>query len=136
MLSNLSLALRTRFERTGDRADLDEAVTAGRDAVAARTDVGVLRRARAQLGDGGVVALDEAVEAPLLLEDVGLDLADFTFDLLQRPRRRIAVEIAVEVDLVADLVLGGEPSLDGRDVLAGAGVGAAALVPAEALRLA
>ena len=27
-----------------------------------------------QLGDGGVVALDEAVEAPLLLEDVGLVL--------------------------------------------------------------
>ena len=46
----------------------------GRDAVAAGALVGVLRRARAQLGDGGVVALDEAVEAPLALEDVRLGL--------------------------------------------------------------
>ena len=34
MLSNLGAALRTRFERTGDRADLDAAVDAGRQAVA------------------------------------------------------------------------------------------------------
>ena len=46
----------------------------GRDAVAARALVRVLRRAGAQLGDGGVVALDEAVEAPLALEDVRLGL--------------------------------------------------------------
>ena len=35
MLSNLGAALRTRFERTGDRADLDAAIDAGRQAVAA-----------------------------------------------------------------------------------------------------
>ena len=29
MLSNLGAALRTRFERTGDRADLDAAIDAG-----------------------------------------------------------------------------------------------------------
>ena len=34
-LSNLGLALRTRFERTGDRADLDAAIDAGQQAVAA-----------------------------------------------------------------------------------------------------
>src|SRR5437764_7049765 len=34
--------------------------------------------------------------------DVALDAADVGFDLFQRPRRLIAVEIAVEVDLVAD----------------------------------
>ena len=33
-LSNLSAALRIRFERTGDQTDLDEAVTAGRHAAA------------------------------------------------------------------------------------------------------
>jgi hypothetical protein len=33
-LSNLGGALRTRFERTGHPADLDEAITAGRNAVA------------------------------------------------------------------------------------------------------
>ncbi len=44
------------------------------DAVAARALVGRLRRAGAQLGDGRVVALDEAVEAPLALEQVGLEL--------------------------------------------------------------
>ena len=45
----------------------------GGDAVAARALVRGLRRAGAQLGDGGVVALDEAVEAPLALQDVGLE---------------------------------------------------------------
>ncbi len=47
----------------------------GRRAVPARALVGVDRRARPRLGDGGVVALDEAVEAPLALEDVRLDVA-------------------------------------------------------------
>ena len=46
----------------------------GGDAVAARARVRVHRRAGPQLGDGRVVALDEAVEAPLLLEDVRLGL--------------------------------------------------------------
>ena len=46
--------------------------TVSGDAVAARAAVGLHRWAGAQLGDGGVVALDEAVEAPLLLQDVGL----------------------------------------------------------------
>ena len=44
----------------------------GRGAVAAGPLVRLDRRAGAGLGDGGVVALDEAVEAPLVLEDVGL----------------------------------------------------------------
>ena len=44
------------------------------DAVAARAFVGHLRRAGAELGDRRVVALDEAVEAPLALEQVGLQL--------------------------------------------------------------
>jgi hypothetical protein len=47
----------------------------GGDAVAARALVRVARRARAELGDGGVVALDEAVEAPPALEDVRHELA-------------------------------------------------------------
>ena len=34
-LSNLGGALQARFERAGDRADLDEAIDAGRQAVAA-----------------------------------------------------------------------------------------------------
>jgi hypothetical protein len=35
MLSNLGIALRRRFERTGTGADLDEAITVGRAALAA-----------------------------------------------------------------------------------------------------
>ena len=46
----------------------------GRDAVPAGPGVRGLRRAGPELVDGGVVALDEAVEAPLLLEDLGLGL--------------------------------------------------------------
>jgi hypothetical protein len=38
MLSNLGVALSVRFERTGVRADLDEAIAADRLAVAALTD--------------------------------------------------------------------------------------------------
>src|SRR5262249_36168374 len=41
---------------------------------AARPLVRVPRRTRAELGDGGVVTLDEAVEAPLLLQDRRLRL--------------------------------------------------------------
>ena len=44
-------------------------------AVAARAPGRVLTRAGAQLGHRGVVALDEAVEAPAPLEDVGLQVA-------------------------------------------------------------
>src|SRR5262249_11188398 len=44
----------------------------GGDPVAARAAVRLDPRAGAQLGDRGVVALDGAVEAPLLLEHVGL----------------------------------------------------------------
>ena len=40
------------------------------DAVTALAGVGILRRAGAQLGDRGPVALDEAVEVPLALEDL------------------------------------------------------------------
>jgi CHAT domain/Tetratricopeptide repeat len=39
-LSNLSVALRMRFERAGNQADLDDAVTAGQDAVAAAPALG------------------------------------------------------------------------------------------------
>ena len=70
-LSNLGVALRTRFERTGDQADLDEAVTAGRHAVAATppdhpdragrlSNLGVALRARFER-TGGQADLDEAI---------------------------------------------------------------------------
>src|ERR1700674_5360476 len=36
------------------------------------------------------------------LQDVLLDRADMRLDLLQRAGRRVAVEVAVEMDLVAD----------------------------------
>ena len=50
-----------------------------------------------QLGDGGVVALDEAVEAPLLLEDVGLGLmvraAGAAVDRVERAHRGVRARV-------------------------------------------
>src|SRR5665811_889504 len=71
--SNLGGALQTRSGRTGDQADLDEAVTAGRDAVAASpadhpdraamlSNLGVALRTRFER-TGSQADLDEAVTA-------------------------------------------------------------------------
>ena len=117
----------------------------GRDAVAAGPRVRVLGRAGAQLGDGGVVALDEAVEAPLLLEDVrlglGIGASGDAADRVERAHRRVRagvdrglerrqVEVAqpllghvgrVVLAAALGLAVRGEV-LDARDDLVGRGV--------------
>ena len=71
--------------------------TVGRDTVAARPTVRLDPGARPQLGDGGVVGLDEAVEAPLLLEDLGLGVvvraAGDAVDRVERAHRGVRTRV-------------------------------------------
>ena len=114
-------------------------------AVAARAAGRVLARAGAQLGHRGVVALDEAVEAPLPLEDAGLQVAvraaRHAVDGVERAHERVRARVdrglegrQVEVPeplerhvggaVVAPrvgLAVGGEV-LDARDHLVGSAV--------------